>query len=237
MFPLNNRLQILSGSHLKLLALLFMTIDHSAAFLLPAKEASIWFIWGNHQISSYILLRCIGRLAFPIFAFLIVEGFQHTRNRWKYGRNLFIFACISEIPWNLVNTNTFFYPVQNVFFTLLIGYVGLCAIETYQKDRIKQTGALVILLGISILLRPDYGCSGFGFILLLYALYHNKLLKAIIGSCILTSKWIAGLAFIPIGMYNGQRGFIQSNTSKYLFYLYYPLHLICIYLIRIWCNH
>lgn len=95
-----SNIQFITGSHLKLLAILFMTIDHVSAFLLGggAWIHNTLFTLADHKISTYFLLRCIGRLAFPIFAFLIVEGFKHTRNRFKYGRNLFLFACLSEIP-------------------------------------------------------------------------------------------------------------------------------------------
>ena len=229
-----SNIQFITGSHLKLLAILFMTIDHVSAFLLGggAWIHNTLFTLADHKISTYFLLRCIGRLAFPIFAFLIVEGFKHTRNRFKYGRNLFLFACLSEIPWDLARSNTYFCSGQNVFFTLFIGYLGLCTIDTYQTAKIKKLIFLILLFVVSILLRPDYGCSGFGLILLLYALYNDKLLKSIIGCCILSSKWIAGLAFIPISMYNGKRGFIKTTIGKYIFYIYNPLHLLLIYILR-----
>lgn len=231
----NTKIQVITGSHLKILAILFMTIDHVSAYLLRGlNEVHLsLFSLNGHEISSYILLRCIGRLAFPIFAFLIVEGFIHTHNRIKYGRNLFVFACISELPWDLVRSNTCLYPGQNIFFTLLLGYLGLCAIEVFRTEKIKKTISLIVLLILSIILRPDYGCSGFALILLLYALYDNKLLKSVIGCCVLSSKWIAGLAFIPISLYNGKRGFIKTQTAKYIFYLYYPIHLLLIYLIKL----
>lgn len=231
----NTKILGITGSHLKLLAILFMTIDHFSAFLLRGFYGihHSLFRLSGHEISSYILLRCIGRLAFPIFAFLIVEGFRHTHDRFKYGRNLFVFACISELPWDLVRSNTCFYPGQNVFFTLLIGYLGLCAIEAYRNEIIKKTLSLIALLIVSIIFHSDYGCSGFALILLLHALYDDKLLKSIIGCCILSSKWIAGLAFIPICMYNGKRGFIKTKAAKYAFYLYYPVHLLLIYLIKL----
>ena len=167
------------------------------------------------------MMRLVGRLAFPIFAFLIVEGFLRTRSRVRYGRNLLIFALLSELPWNLIHSGTWHYPSQNVFFTLLLGYLGLCALEYFKDDSRRLLASLLGLLVASVLMRADYGCSGYGFILLLYVLREKRILQAIIGSCVLGSRWIAGLAFIPINMYNGERGFVKGPVAKYLFYLLY----------------
>ena len=101
-----NSFRILSGSALKLLAVVSMLIDHLAAFYwynVPALQA-VWFTIGHMAFTPLILMRIFGRIAFPLFAFLIVEGFVHTRSRKRYGLNLAIFALISEIPWNLVHT-------------------------------------------------------------------------------------------------------------------------------------
>jgi hypothetical protein len=80
----------------------------------------------------------------------------------------------------------------------------------------------------------DFGYKGFGFIILLYALRHTKVVQAILGCCLLPSDWLGGLAFIPINMYNGKRGFIQGKWGKYFFYAFYPVHLFILYLIK-WC--
>ncbi len=227
--------QILSGSWLKVIAVTTMLIDHLAAFYWGKMEPfqAVWFTIGHHAFTPYLILRIIGRISFPIFAFLIVEGFQHTRDRKRYGRNLLLFAFLSEIPWNLVHSGTWHYPGQNVFFTLFLGYLGLCAIAYFKDDGRRLLAALLGLLALSVLLRCDYGCSGYGFILLLYVLRNNKILQAIIGSCVLGSRWIAGLAFIPINMYNGKRGFVKGPVAKYFFYIFYPLHLLIIYYLRI----
>ena len=223
----------MSGSILKLIACLAMLIDHMAAFLpgdfMNMKETL--FMIGNKAVSLRMIMHYIGRMAFPLFAFLITEGFTHTHDRKKYGINLLIFALISEIPWNLVHTGELFYSRQNVFFTLLIGYMGLCAIDLYKNDHKKSIITLACLLGVSLVLRADYTCFGFGFILLLYLL-KDRYLMAILGCCMLPSRWIGGLAFIPILMYNGQRGFAKAKWTKYAFYIFYPLHLLALYLIR-----
>ncbi len=228
------RWQILSGSWLKLLAVTTMLIDHLAAFYWYADPAfqTVWFTLGHRQVTPLLLMHAIGRVAFPLFAFLLVEGFGHTRSRFRYGRNLLLFALLSEIPWNLVHTGTWLCPRQNVFFTLFLGLLGMCAVERYKDDAKRLLASLLGLLVVSILLRADYGCTGFGFILLLYVLRDRRILQAIIGCCILPGKWVAGLAFIPICLYNGERGFVKGKIAKYLFYAFYPLHLLLIYLLR-----
>jgi hypothetical protein len=224
---------VLSGSWLKVLALLSMTCDHVAALVLRhAEDFAVQLPLSGDDIHSlYFLLRSVGRLAFPLFAFLVVEGFLHTRSHKRYGRNLLLFAILSEIPWNLLHSGHLFFHSQNVFFTLFLGFLGMCAIYYLRDKRLLQAVALVLLLLVSVALRADYGCRGFGFIMLLYILRNNRLPQAIIGSCILPSTWVAGLAFIPLSMYNGKRGFIKGKVAKYLCYIYYPLHLFVIYLI------
>ena len=102
-----------------------------------------------------------------------------------------------------------------------VGCVGIAIILTI----------VVLLLG-SILLRADYGLTGFCFILLMYALRDHELLRDAIGTGALTSQWKAGLAFVPLALYNGKRGFIKGPVLKYAFYLVYPLHLLALYCIK-----
>ena len=224
--------KILSGSALKMLAVVSMLVDHLAAYLWYEEPwcTAVLFSVGHKEISAYVLMRMFGRIAFPLFAFLLVEGFQHTRSRKRYGIQLFIFALLSEIPYNLVHGG-WFYRGQNIFFTLLLGFLGLCALERFREDNKKQLLSLLGLLIVSIFLRADYGCSGYGFILLLYVLRKQELVRAIIGCCVLGSRWMAGTAFIPIALYNGKRGFVRGPVGKYFSYLFYPLHLLIIWLI------
>lgn len=224
----------LSGSGLKILAVVSMLVDHLAAFVWRGDPFMMTHLLkiGHRWITPYFIARSFGRIAFPIFAFLIVEGFLHTRSRIRYGRNLAIFAILSEIPFNLINSGTWTYPGQNVIFTLLLGFLGLCAIEYFKEDKSKMAASLLGLLAISIVFRADYGCAGYGFILMLYLLRENILFQAIVGSCMLSTRYIAGTAFIPISMYNGKRGFMKGALGKYFFYVFYPLHLLAIYLFK-----
>ena len=225
--------RVLSGSWLKLIAIVSMLIDHLAHFIWRLDESffQVYFTIGSRAITPYFLLRLIGRLSFPIFAFLIVEGFQHTRSRRKYGRNLLVFALLSELPWNLVHTGTWHHSGQNVIFTLFLGFLGLCVMERYAADKRRMALWLLTLLAASIFLNADFSCIGYGFILMLYVLRHNRIVQAVVGTCLISGiHWMGGAAFIPINMYNQKRGFIKGNVSKYLFYIFYPLHLLLIYL-------
>lgn len=224
----------MSGSVLKTIACLAMLLDHIAGYM-PRTFMNMnetLFMLGDHVINLHVIMRAIGRIAFPIFAFLITEGFEHTRDRKRYGLNLLAFALISEIPWNLVHSGTLFYYKQNVFFNLFLGYTGLCAIEYFKGNRKSMAISLVLLLITSYILKADFGVFGFGYILLLYLIKSQKILMAIISCCVLPSRLIGGMAFIPILMYNGERGFAKARWTKYAFYLFYPLHLFLIFSVR-----
>lgn len=227
------RFRFLSSSGLKVIAVITMLIDHVASVLLRENPVVLLQI-ADYQLTLYTLMRTIGRIAFPIFAFLLAEGFHYTSDRKKYGIRLLVFALISEIPWNLEHSGKLFYSSQNVFFTLLLGFLGLCVIEELKTAAKKTKGIawLFALLVISIVLRADYGCSGFGFILLMGLLREYPVFRAVTGSCFLSSRWQAGMAFIPIAFYNGKRGFIKGRVLKILFYVIYPLHMLILYLIK-----
>lgn len=224
--------QILDGSWLKIIASVLMAANH-AANAFNSVTSKIICTFGGFSISLIRLVYNVSRICFPIYAFLIVEGFLHTHDRKKYGLNLLLFALISEIPWNLEHTGTFLYEKQNVMFTLLFGYLGLCAIEYFQNDQRKQLGSLLGLLTVAVFFNADYGVGGYGFILLLYMLRHNRILQAVIGTAYFSTRWFAGFAFIPLNMYSGKRGFAGNTFFKYAFYLFYPLHLFIIYLIKL----
>ena len=228
-----DRYKILSGSALKCIALFTMIADHVGKHLMNG-PGIVFLRIGQSTLSLRSLMTTAGRLAFPIYCFLLAEGFLHTHDRIKYGVNLLLFALISEIPWNLEHTGTLLYAKQNVFFTLFLGFSGLCCIEGLRTKPRLQLAVLLALLLTAIFLKADYGVIGFGFILLLYLLRNQRILQAVLGTCFLTgvSRWVGGLAFIPINLYNGKRGFIRGPVLKYAFYAAYPLHLFVIYLIK-----
>ncbi len=224
------RFRILDGSMLKLIALLTMLIDHTASVLLYDNTETI-LAFGRFSFDLYTIFRYIGRISFPIYAFLLVEGVVHTSNIRRYAGTLLAFAVLSEIPWNLAHAGTLLMPGQNVLFTLFLGLLGILVLRDCAQP-VQKACLLLALLAASILLRVDFGCGGFGFILMMYLLRGQELPRAVLGSCMLPSTWKAGLAFIPISLYNGKRGFIGKGILKYAFYAAYPLHLLILYLIR-----
>ena len=137
-----------NGLTLKLIAIIAMFIDHFSAIILQSKyiEAAVtspseeafkaWVAANPGWTYIPFALRMVGRFAFPIFVFLMIEGFVHTRSRKKYAINLAVFALISEIPFNLGFSGKFFYlGYQSVYMTLLIGLLSLCVIEEFGFKR------------------------------------------------------------------------------------------------------
>ncbi|MCR5195486.1 MAG: conjugal transfer protein TraX [Pseudobutyrivibrio sp.] len=158
-----------TGFTLKMIALITMFIDHLSAVLLqpyyadvmasiPTNEArEAWR--AAHPLWTYgtIALRVIGRFAFPIFVFLLVEGFIHTRSKKNYALNLGIFALISEIPFNLAHGKIFDLSTQNVYFTLLLGLLCLWAIEEFGFKRKLSDKMSKLILPTSIVLGAFMG--------------------------------------------------------------------------------
>lgn len=206
----------LNGFYLKWIAIITMCLDHVGAVLLP----------------QYIIFRVIGRLAFPIFAFLLVEGFQYTSNQNRYLMRLGIFALISEVPFDLVfQGKPFSMAHQNVFFTLFLGLLILNVQTRIQKNSLRVLFSLLILLA-SAFGRVDYSFAGILIVLGFYYFRENRKNQCICFvllnlACfgVFTVQAFAGLAVIFIWFYNGE----TKKSLKYFFYLFYPLHLLVIY--------
>ena len=229
-----DRLGCLSGSWLKLIAVISMLIDHSAHILWtgdPAFRVPL-FVFGGMEFTGYFILRKIGRIAFPIFCFLLAEGYQHTRDRRKYGRDLLIFALLSELPFNLMSGGTLWYPEkQNVFVTLFLGFVFLYVYDL-EWNELRKIAAFLILSLVAVLAKADYGLPGALLVLLLYALRQRPALRMILAYPLLSGGIAAFAAFIPISLYNGQRGFIRGKGLKYAFYLFYPVHILLLWMVK-----
>lgn len=235
----------ISGSTLKLMACIIMLIDHIGAVIvwrmvLQRAEAQglVGMIVGDELYSFYRILRDVGRLAFPIYCFLLVEGFQRSSNKVKYGLRLGLFALLSEIPFDLAFSNRFFdWENQNVFFTLSIGLVAMIVAEKWNGMLWKTSPVIVggvvelVIFGVGAALAEgmgtDYGAKGILSIALLYMFRRNRLSQTIAGAVSFLWETTAPLAFIPILFYDGRRGI----KLKYVFYLFYPLHLLLLYLI------
>lgn len=231
------RFQILSGSTLKLLAIIIMLIDHIGVaivyrgYLLThapiVKDTSAYQVYLLYQV-----LRFIGRSAFPIFCFLLVEGFLHTSNRQKYALRLLLFAFLSELPFDLaLNDSVWDISSQNVYFTL---FIGLCVIwiMDYLRDKALLLPFVMLLgMGLAYLLKTDYSYWGVLLIGTLYIFRNQRGLQTLAGCVCLFWEAPACLAFIPLNMYNGKRGI----PLKYFFYLFYPVHLLLLAGIRWLC--
>lgn len=236
--------KILSSSSLKIIAMLSMLIDHAALMFMSydATYHEPYFSVGKIAVSDYFLCRnIIGRLAFPLFAFLIVEGFHHTKSHTRYARNLLLFAIISIIPWNLAHGNILYHSSQNVLFTLFMGVVAMSQIDKITRYHSQHnslppipTLLLVTELFLIQLVHLDYGTVGVIYIILLHILRNNTLNQFLATLATFTYSKFSRfnfLAYIPISMYNGRRGFIKGKVSKYLMYTFYPAHILILWAI------
>lgn len=203
---------------LKMIAVVAMLIDHVGAVLLP----------------QYEILRIIGRIAFPIFAYTLVEGFIHTHDVKKYMMRMGILALVSEVPFDLAFYGTpLEFGHQNVFFTLFLGLVMLYLMLKAPTALRSFLCVLAILL-VSEFLRTDYNSMGLLMIFWFYQ-YRNHRIVKIIGIAIINVflmgyiQVYAVLALIPIALHNGEQG----PKCKRFFYGFYPVHLMILYLITI----
>jgi hypothetical protein len=230
----------LSGSTLKIIAVVTMMIDHFAsAVILRMLQNQVHDLESyNTLLYEYNVMRMIGRVAFPIYCFLLVEGYRYTRNAWKYAFRLGIFAIISEIPFDLALFNSGMdFNHQNVFFTLFIGLLTVkCMDMIWQKYQNSVEGwtasAGVIILGAAAadILSTDYGSRGVLCIVIFYILRNSRLWQVAAGNIAyvnMLEEPTATFAFLPIAAYNGKRGL----KLKYVFYAFYPAHLLLFYLI------
>jgi len=244
------------GSTLKLIAIITMLIDHIGAVILERilvangmnllysgnVELIYNFVKDNRVVfAMYLTFRLIGRLGFPIFCFLLIEGFLHTRNVWKYAFRLFLFSLISEIPFNLAFRNMILNEgYQNVFFTLLLGLLALIFIQMAEKKleskKVLQylliiPVTVVFMLAAELLFRCDYGATGVLTIVIMYLLRKNRIWEMVGGCVVLTAmsflEVTSFFTLIPVCKYNGERGL----KLKYVFYAFYPVHLFILYLI------
>ena len=230
----SERISCLSGFQLKCIAILSMALDHTGAVLFPQE------IW----------LRCAGRLAFPIFCFLIVEGFVHTHDVYRYMARLGVFALISEIPYDLAFRGVCLeFAYQNVFFTLSISLVMLVflerAMDACQRKRqagekaflqtLAAVGTVAAAMAAAELFCVDYGGSG-PLLAALFYCYKRKgspglavsfLIFCLSMGLLTAMVEIFGIVSVPlIARYNGKR---TGRGRGRLFYLFYPLHLLILY--------
>lgn len=227
-----------SGSVLKWIAIAVMFLDHIGACIL---EVFVLNYYGSSPLAGRaanlyfwyeldFVLRSIGRLAFPIFCFLLAEGAAHTHNRGKYLLRLALFAVISEIPFDLALHNQIFYwGSQNVFFTLLLGLLVIVVFQCYPAETWKGLLALAALGVLAELCGTDYGAAGVAVIVVMYLLRNRPLMMSLVSLAVLALLNLQELCSIPsflaIALYNGRRG----RQPKYFFYVFYPVHLLLLW--------
>lgn len=211
----------LSGSALKVIAMICMVIDHIALYLM------------EHGTVLYETMRCIGRIAFPVFAFLIAEGFIHSRSRYRYFFTLLGFAVISEIPWYLLNGAD---GTHNVMFTLALGVATLMVLENLlQRSLVLGFLWTLGMAGLAFWLGVDYEWRGILIIVTSYLFngYGNSFpysrgMQFFCTFVLMMHYGMIGtvMACMIIYLYNGTRGFVQGSIAQYGFYAFYPVHLI-----------
>ena len=240
----------LSAAALHILAMAFMLMDHLWATLLPAQE------W----------LTCVGRIAFPIFAFMAVEGYFHTHNLKKYLLRMLIFAVISEVPFDLMYGGTWFYPVhQNVIWTLMMGLVGIHLMETVRKKKSTfvyiLVSAIVVILGglLGTLSMVDYYGIGVLTVFIFYFFRQRKwwcLLGQMLALYWVNVELLGGLMY-PIRLFGMEFELCQqglallallpiwlyrgrqgyhSKPFQYFCYAFYPIHMLVIVLVLNFIN-
>lgn len=234
----------LTSNMLRFIAVLLMISDH---------------VWATYM-SFGNWMTYIGRLAFPIFAFQIAEGFVHTKNFKKYALRLLSFAIISELPFNLFYSSRWFNPYhQNVLFTLLLGLMAIKVLDSLKKNHKAKDIALsalwlLLIVVASVLGFVDYGFNGVLMVVLFYVFRNFPFawLAQLVGMvCIniiffegqvipfelfgkyfeIPTQGFAVFSLIPIWLYGGRKG-ISNKFLQYGFYAFYPVHMIILALIR-----
>lgn len=228
----------LSGADLKRIAMFCMLIDHIGCALLepligiPGSEPLIHLNW---------LCRRIGRIAFPIYSFLLAEGYRHTRKKGKYLLRLAGFGLASEIPYDLAFMGrSVDWESQNVLFTLFLGLLTLVLMgrirNSFGKYRaLKHVLLTVICIAAADLaqfIQCDYGAAGVLIIVTMDLLRNTKSLRNLTCEVLLLSlhpmELTACLSFPLLNCYNDTRG----SQSKQRMYMFYPGHLILLCAIR-----
>ena len=231
----------LDSTALRLFAILFMVLDHLWAAVVPG---NLW-------------MTCVGRLAFPIFAFQLCEGYRHTGDFQRYCLRLLVFALLSEIPFNLFYAGSLIFPFhQNVMFTLLLGLLAIRQADMLRREEgIKKKSlrclALLLIFAGGVALFPDYGLMGVMTVLCFFVFRDHRLFQlaamavlnifAFKGQTIPVSlgalafdfpiQGFALLALPLIWLYNGEKG-PGGKGLRLFWYIFYPLHMLALYFIQ-----
>ncbi len=224
----------LNSFTLKTFAIIAMIMDHIFTYLRSVPiDVPLWF-------------SSIGKLASPIFFYLIVEGFFHTKSRKRYFLRLAIFGGVMIILDTILGIH------NNIFLSLSLSVLLLICIEYFRniEDKKKKILLIIPILGIGFLyFNTEASIFGFVETLIFYFCREKKVLLSILfvsfyGLFLATvlqaknpliftvnNQWMSVFAIIPILMYNGKLG-LKNTFTKWMFYIVYPLHLTIIILLR-----
>ena len=221
------KLRILDGTSLKLIAMISMVFDHVGDMFFPD---ALW-------------MRMIGRLAMPLFSFCIAEGYAHTKNKQRYLLRMGVFALVSEIPFDLAFEGRVGLGHQNIMLSFFLAILALMLFDRIRGEG-KEHAVGKTLLGIlcvcavavlALVLRADYTLFAVLAVFLFYVLRNrHPLLRCGVGvSFLALTRTVGyyratGLSLIPLLLYNGKRG----RGLKWLFYAFYPGHLLLLYLLK-----
>ena len=211
----------LSQEWLKVIACVTMLMDHIGAAFFP------WALWW----------RIVGRMAFPIYCFLLAEGMARTRDVKGYGKRLAMGAVLAEIPFDLLFFGGLTLAHQSVMVTLLIGYFMVLWMRRFPRWKLL---ALCLCALAAEMLCSDYGALGvmiIGLFVLTRDMEHHLLFQTLgllVLNWALNGYWVQMLAvtaMIPIALYNGTKS-SHSKAVQRGFYLFYPVHMLALVLLQ-----
>ncbi|MFV0496924.1 MAG: TraX family protein [Candidatus Fimivivens sp.] len=228
-----------SGTALQIVAVLSMTCDHIGAAII--REGQIPWAIVQRDMPALFALRAIGRIAFPVFAFLLAQGMAHTHSRKAFILRLGAFSLLSEIPFDLALFGVWFYPdYQNVFFTLFLGAVSIAILDYGERG-----SGVIAVLGLALVaqaLNTDYAALGVLTVVMFWVLAPKGrwgvavVLLLFVGNFLRYGQqlyWSCLMSLPLLLCYNGVRGGPSGSVGKALrkwgFYFYYPLHLLVLF--------
>lgn len=192
---------------------------------------------------TYYAIRLVGRLAFPLFAFMLFEGFMQTSSRGKYLLRILILALISEVPYDLAMYGSVWdIRKQNTCFTLFLGLSAMivCDLIKHNKKwtekpkfrKVLGYSTWIVMALISLLMGDDYGFFGVLSVFAFWSLRSSRIYSALFSSLVLflssQVEMVSAFAAIPLALYKGEKG-IGSKWFKYGCYAFYPLHLLILF--------
>ena len=221
---------------LKLIACVTMFIDHFGHSIVP-------YLPVPYMVKLYYLCRIIGRIAFPIYCFLLVEGMAHTRSPIKYILRLGVGILLAELPFDILFEGGFTWAYQSVMVTLTLGAIMLLCMKKTEKKGLKLL-LVIPFAALAELAKCDYG--GWGIVMIaVFALFERPIPQTVVlllvNACMesaalpvfgipVSVQLFAVFAMVPIALYSGRK-LTRSRAVQWGFYLFYPVHLLILWLV------